>query len=390
MGILDAPGVLPSTVGVGLKTGAFVVAACGGQTASGSLGVGGSGANIVNAVRLPVTTQKWRLHIRNYNIRDSTAYAGQVDFTGVWLSKFTDVATGWDGKAKAAPVQVLTSWTAADLSTEYVSPWVTDANNQFQAGVGHNLSFGYTAATGVSVGRGYAGCFYTGNKADASSQGLTRTAYEGSVFDIWIEYQALTDAPLGLIIGDSLSVGRRAAGDAGLGMLSSWSITHANRTKSLNTNISLSGATLDTWSSAAGFRMSRWNTTPWDYVVLSLGTNNIDNGDDLASIQTKYATTVAQVRSAYPTARIYAATIPPRTWSGDSTAIAAKDLIRPAFNLWIQALPFGIHGCFRFSDPALSSSGDVNRLSADVDSGDGVHLKTIGSQIMEKAIPARV
>ncbi|QFP96814.1 minor tail protein [Gordonia phage Mcklovin] len=373
-------------VGVGLKTGAFTVAAGGGQTPSGSLGVSPNHANIVNTVRLPVTTTRWRLHVRNYNIRDSTAYPGQVAFTGVWLSQFTDVDTGWDGKAKAAPVQAMSAWTATDLSTEYVGPWVTATNLQFQKNANHQLSVGYQAAAGVSVGRGYAGMFYTGNQADASSQGVTRNPSESSVFDIWIEYEAYTDAPLGLVIGDSLTVGRRAANDAGLGMLSSWPVAHSLRTRSLNNNVSLSGGTLDIWASAASFKMSRWSSIPWDYVVIALGTNNIDNGDDLATIKTKYAATVAAARTAYPTAKIYVATIPPRTYSGDN---AAKHVIRNAFNEWIQSLPFGVHGCFRL-DQGLASPTDANALAAAVDCGDGTHMKTIGSQIMDKAIPGRI
>lgn len=211
-------------------------------------------------------------------------------------------------------------------------------------------------------------------------------AYEGSIFDIWIEYQSNTDAPLGLIIGDSLSVGRRATGDAGVGMLSSWLVAHANRTRSLNANIALSGATLDIWSNAASYRISRWSFIAWNYVVVELGTNNIDNGDSLSTIKTKYAATVAAVRSAYPDARIYAGTIPPRNYSTDNTG---KHVIRNGFNLWIQSLPFGLNGCFRI-DQGLASVSDANALSTDVDSGDGVHMKTIGSQIMDKAIPGRI
>jgi lysophospholipase L1-like esterase len=170
-------------------------------------------------------------------------------------------------------------------------------------------------------------------------------------------------------------------------MLSSWPVAHANRTKSLNANISLSGSTLDIWSSAASPRMSRWSGYPWEYVVIALATNNIDNGD-LATIKTKYATTITAVRSAYPTARVYTSTIPPRTWAGDSTQIAAKDLLRPQVNLWLQSLPLGVHGCFRFDDPTLL--GSANRLSTDIDCGDGVHMKTIGYQIMANAIPGRI
>src|SRR3989338_2003469 len=130
---------------VGAKTGIFIVSACGGNTPSSSLGVGGPGVNIVNSVRLPVATKQWRLHIRNYNTRDAVSYPGQVFFNGVWLSPFTDIESGWDAKSKTVPIQVLSGWTASDLSTEYTSPWITASNQQFQKHVGYNLSFGYTA-----------------------------------------------------------------------------------------------------------------------------------------------------------------------------------------------------------------------------------------------------
>lgn len=380
---LDDLHLIADTDLVPTKTGRFVVSAGGGSTDT-TLGVGGAGATVRNVVRVPVPTTKWRLRIRNYNMRDDIANSGVVDFTGVWVGETEIASTGWNGKFAAAPTQALTAFSAGNLNAEYVTPWVTASGAQFSAAKQYQLSFGYTAAASTPVVRGFAGMYYTADKADAATVAPTLFANEQSVFDVVMEYEANTDAPLFLALGDSLTVGRRAAGDAGLGMASSWPIVWGARTRALVTNGALSGSTLDTFNSASALKIARWAGTPWDGVIVALGTNQIENGSTLGSIQVKVGTTLAAIRSALGVQRVYMATVPPRVYTGDD---AGKQTIRLAYNAWLEGLPYGINGVFAIDRPVMNPASP-NTLDPVVSSGDGTHMNRTGSARMAGAVPS--
>lgn len=380
---LDALKVIADTDLVPTKTGRYVVNGAGGSSVS-TLGVGGTGATVRNTVRVPVNTTRWRLRIRNYDIRDDLSYSGQVDFTGVWVGEAEIITTGWNGKFAATPTQALTSFTAANLSTEYVTGWVTAAGAQFAAHKLSQISFGYTAAAATSVVRGFAGMYYTANQADAATVAPTMFANEQAVFDIVLEYEANTDAPIHLAIGDSLTVGRHAASDPGLGMAGSWPVLWGSRTNALVTNGALSGSTLDTWNSSSALKLTRWAGISWDAVIVALGTNQIENGSTLGSTQVKVGTTLAAIRAALGATRIYMCTVPPRVFTGDD---AGKQVIRLAYNAWLMGLPFGIDGAFEIDKPVINPAS-TNTLDPNVSAGDGTHMNRIGSSKLATAVNA--
>lgn len=387
-GQADALFPTKDVLGVGVKRGAYMVSAAGGNTNS-SIGVGSNGASIRNTMRLPVTTTRWRLRLANKNMRDDLATAGAFDFTGMWAARYGNVATGWGGAFGPTPTQYLDAWSVPDLGAGYTSPWITDPTRQFTANIGYQLALGYVGAAGVSVVRGYAGTFYTSDKAHASQVAPAVTAAEVSVFDWWIEYESLTDAPAIVWFGDSLSVGRRGAGDAGLGSMSAAAPAYGVRTRSLVLNNSFSGSTLSTFSDTTKERMTRFGTAQgfaWDAAIVALGTNNIENGDDVATIKTAYGNTLNAIRTLYAPSRIYVCTIPARVYTGDDTA---KHVVRNEINTWLETLPFGVQGCFRL-DQAVKNPAGGNTLDPAVVIADNTHMNTIGSQRMSLVLPGRI
>jgi lysophospholipase L1-like esterase len=382
---LAAAATRARTIVAPTKRAFFVLSTTGGVTTA-SLGRGGDGANPRFAIRLPVATTRWRLRIRNYNTRDDIPQAGQVDFTGAWIGPVASIDTGWDGKFAATPTQALTAFTTADLQDELVTDWVTDPAAQTEPNRLMQVGFGYIGNTsGMLMSRGYQGMFYTSQKNDAGVAAPSPLFQaDVGVFDVVFEYEANTDAPRVLVVADSLTQGRNASGVAGLGGAGSWCTLWGSRSNALVTNAALSGSTLENWQNTSAWKLTRWAAADWDAVVVALGTNNIENGDTLATIKTRYAATLSALRTTASCQRIFAGTIPPRVYSGDD---AAKQVIRLAFNDWIETLPLGITGTFRIDQPVINPAS-TNTLLPTVNTGDGTHINTLGQSRMANVVPS--
>jgi hypothetical protein len=179
-------------------------------------------------LKLPVTTTRWRLRIRNYNSLTNTAKttATSLTMTGAYVGTPSFPTGGgdrWTGIFTATPAQALASASMPLDGSEWTSGWVTAANQQFAAGVAQGLSVGIVSGgscpsffDGVDAGHDMLGLVFsaTGASANVGIAGQPNTTTANilacMVMDLRVEYEFSTPAgsagtPIVLCIGDSIT-----------------------------------------------------------------------------------------------------------------------------------------------------------------------------------------
>lgn len=361
-----------------------------GYSFGGAGGNGGTTAYTEVAMRLPfrlpVSTKRFRVHIRNYDYKGDTTSTGTLSFTGLYVGEQSlSTSTGspdiYTGAFTGTPVTIDSAFSVVD-STEYISPWITAAGSQITGHKSHLLSMGFTCPAATNIFRTFSCMYFSANTAgDAAKAGQTATlgSYfaSPSLLDVWIEYEYAGANPLILHIGDSLVDGRTAtvAGINPHGQDSGYPQQHARRGGSVALVNAYSGITAGTWALTSSSKWTKYDTTNIvpDAVVVHLLTNDLGNNtDSVATMETNYSSIVNKIRALYGNAvPIYASTIMPRGFTG------TQETNRGTLNAWLRNQPRMLAGCFDF-DRAVRSAATPASLDADFDSGDTLHLSVGG------------
>lgn len=259
-------------------------------------------------VRLPVTTRRWRLKLRNY-LQPSTAQT-TLNGTQVKFGKAARLANGnadetgnWDG---APQTLVNSAFTIPANGTFYYSPWFENADQQFQAGQVHLLALGFTSASNTlrtSQGKS----FWWANATSGLDPAITSGSSSAYIpMDFQIEYEVTTDRPAYLFIGDSImegvtgAIGTSSSNIVPTPLHHSYPYMWAERHGGLAVNIALAGIMASQYGDLIGYQQL-WTRVDhslanYDGVVIGLGSNDASSSRTLAQFQTDIANVVAGVR----------------------------------------------------------------------------------------------
>jgi predicted RNA-binding protein with PUA-like domain len=316
-----------------------------------------------------VTIPRWRVHIRNYNLRDGVAFPGALSLVGLILGE-AEISNGAPtGRYVAGTTTTLqgAATTPADGS-EWVSNWF---GTPLDSAKKYMLGYGFTAASGQTVHRGMGPIWNLAGGsaviADAAVYGSRSTL---PPLDIWIECEVPATTRVKGVIGDSLSVGHSSTSP----VHDSFLAAHCRAVGALPVFWAASGDTLANFASATATKATRYDgMAKPDVVFMALGGNDIfGSSTDLATTQALLAETLKVVRAKMTTNIVFSA-----VWPRLDSASAAED-VRQAYNDWLATtLPSGASLYLDTAAPITAAGGRLvdTKWTA---SGGNIHLSTAG------------
>lgn len=366
MGILDAPPTQQfQTV---TKRVTMAIGSKGESSGSNVPGAALTTANPLDVncrtiVKIPVTTTRWRLRIRNYSPLNENAGAGAITFTGAWtgtpdltdagLTSTNDtgpnaVASRWKGGMTATPSQALSSQALPlDASSDYFSPWVTDPALQFQTRTSHAVSYGFTS-NGSSVttffdalATSFEGTSASNSSVCGSATVPSQTPWTRTWLDVRLEYEFSTVAGNAgvlsvVVLGDSGTNGNGDVAAQKLGAASffheSWPGQAAQANGFVVTNMGIGTSSAFNFTAGTGWKWDRVDlaTTVPDLAIISHGSNDIYFGRTSAQIMADVQT-IAQKFRAMGVKYVGTGTVVPRNF-GAFPAPANANLVRGVYN----------------------------------------------------------
>lgn len=351
------------------------------------------------SVKLPVTSSRWRIKMRNYGMLTGNRVA--VTGKGIILGVGDRITTGAGVTSlntgfvdNTATTIVSGDFTIPGDGSWYTSAWVTNSTDQFVGGKEYLIGIAYQSASSITVPCSTGQCFMWTSTANALNPTVKTgsTVPTGIPLDFVIEYECLSSRRSVLMVGDSIAEG--VMGPKGTST-TNWTPQPiwrcypqqwAYRNNALVTNMSLSANRVAQFLTTNNPRFwDRLNLTDakFDAVVLAVGSNDFaaDNRT-LAQFQGDMASLVAQVRSTIGDVDIYYGSIIPRTSSSNAAKVQAND--------WLAALPYGARGYIDF-DAELRTAVDSQAMWADMTT-DNIHPSYKGVErmaaIMSHAMPS--
>lgn len=340
-------------------------------------------AGLRYVMRLPVTTTRWRIKLRNY---DTKLSAAQTAMNGLGVV-FGDHAPGTLGqetgnfRSSAATSVASSGYTIPGDGSWWTSPWVTDPSLQFQASKQHVVGTAWSVASAMTVVRSNLQSFYFTTATDALDPTKTTSTTPGGIpLDMQIEYEAQTARKVFLVVGDSLDEG--FGGDASLAntFYQNWPALWAARNRALAVNIAQPGMASFDWQN--GFSADRWTridiaSSACDGAILGLGANDLANSVTLASFKSNMALIVGNIRSIIGDKPIYLRNVMPKGYTG------AQETLRLSYNTWLNNVPLGAVGVFDMDAAVRDPAANANLLAEN--SYDGVHCTRAGYNRMALA-----
>jgi lysophospholipase L1-like esterase len=287
---------------------------------------------------LPYTTSRWRLRVRNYDVKNEAAVANGASFVGVYVGTQAVDSTG-AGTAgyAAAPTQAMAGFTLPADGSEYVSGWVTAAGSQVAGQVNTLLSLAYTGGdtvTGQSTG--FNKIFFMSGGGSSSHVGDTAAgtfaSYGSAPFDVRIEYEIQAPIAAKLVLAapaDSLTWGNGVQA-APVPLSNSWPAIYARKSGNIIINGGVgSSAPADWAASTAAWKWARLNLdsllVPVDATVVEIGTNGLSGGT-LSYIQGQILGCLTALRALGVTTPVHLMSVAPRNFNhsllANSPAIA--------------------------------------------------------------------
>ncbi len=275
-------------------------------------------------VTLPVTTTRWRLHVRNWRPNTATVVAGAIPFNGVWIGEAKFEPPGsfvgqCIGAFVAAPAQALASFSTPSDGGQYVSSWVTDPTHQFEAMTSHLISMGWVGGptTHARMNGGARGFYGAGAGSAANASVASGASVAGTVnytiFDIWIEYEFTGQQAIGLALGDSLTAGYTQAAP-GVRLPDTWPHRYALLSGCPMLNVGVSGVGAAGLVDPANGAYVKWDiggdlTVP-DFAIVWVGINDAVGQQPVGSVAGYYQDIIENLRD-LGIERIYLCVLPP-------------------------------------------------------------------------------
>lgn len=272
-------------------------------------------------VALPVPTTRWRLRVSNTNALDNTFLTTPMTLSSVYFGYPAHDTSGdrrANGNFTATPTFAVAGGTVPVNGTDLITAWVTDPTLQFAAGVPRLISLAIAttnSGSGVAQCVGNAFLDATSGTSKVGNQTMSVLAFVGLLGDVRVEYECVTDAPLGLAIGDSITRGNSDGDVRALSPGTSWENWPAAASimgRFPMANLGLDIANLDvTFTDPARRSWTRADlaTTVPDFALVALGTNSL--GMPFGSAATYFETIVNYLRVTLGIPRIYLCTIIP-------------------------------------------------------------------------------
>jgi len=369
-----------TAVGYGTKVGAFSFGGAGGASSLTNI----SEMIVRTPFRLPVKPTRARLHVQNRNLKDNLGLTpGAFNFTGLWIGKPVVDATGaLTAGFTAVPTKVLNAFSTPADGSEYVSAWF-DTSAIIDARTDYALSYGYTCAAGQNTHRATGFHWWsniTGDAAKAGNQSMvsTVTTNQSPHLDIWLEYEFAGTNPVNLYVGDSLTDGQRAL----YGARDNYPQMHSRRTGAVAVVLAFSGSSLSPGWDTTSPKYGKYPGMTFNAMYVHLGTNDINGGADLATVQARLGVALGKLRATYGDVPVYLGIVPPRNFA------AGPEAVRVSYNTWLRTLPFNATGTMDF-DRAVRSASNLAVIDGDFDGGDGTHMNTGGYDKFAQAVPTR-
>ena len=311
--------------------------------------------NDVNA-RIPfmlgAEALEWRVHIRNYNDKTATAYAGALNFSGVYVGEHERDSEGLlSGAFKSTPVTVAGAFVSNSAGEEWVSQWMT--SNPLEAHKDYLVSYGYSCPAQSNYVAS-AGGWTTSSATDAALLAPVRTSAKSVPLDVWIEVKVREDTKVVAYIGDSLTLGIQAT----LPAYDSWPAKHAVANGVIHSVYAIGGSQATDWTDTSARRLSKWSAmaSP-DAVVLALGNNDIFSYNvDLATMKARTIAVIAMARS-FMSDAVYLTTVLPRIG-----AMPGAQDVWEQFNAWCLQTPGGVRMTYDFAERIANAAGDTDPL----------------------------
>lgn len=337
-------------------------------------------------IRVPRTTIRWRVAVSNDNVRENIGTGGAIGVSGVWFAPAAFDALGAiTSSCTKAPVQVMPAGTtpaASATPNRLVGPWIEAPADQLVEGVTYHVSYHITANNiPVVKDSGFGWYATTGDPAtNAAAQAGTWAGFADDPFgDVEIEYEtAPTDAPVLMVLGDSLSDGWRAQ----YGVHSAWPTVFGQLTGVIPVLNTYARATLANFGTAAHRKYTRYAGLSVDAVHIALGANDV-NVLTLAQMQAGFANVLTAVRATWGSlVPIHASTVPPSTIYS-----AGGQTTRTAYNNWLRTQPHGVAGTVDF-DRVLRSTANIQALDPEYAHTDAQHITSAGHAAQAVLMPA--
>jgi lysophospholipase L1-like esterase len=328
-------------------------------------------------VLLSASSRRGRVHIRNKNDRTNTVYPGALSVKGIWRGPAARDSTGaLNGQWAAAPTQVQGAFTTSADGAEWVSEMLTF---DFDAGKDYLIGVGYTCAAQTNHG-GLGGSWRSAYSAEvgdlAPAHALTRS--QNAALDIWVEFEIDAAVPIIAHLGDSLTIGT----NADLPVYESPARKHSIANGVWAAHYAHHGSQMTSWIAGD---ISRWTkyagTGAADAVLVSLGSNDIFNGDALATVKANLSTLLGLARS-YISPTVYLSTILPR-----NNGTTANETVRASYNNYLATLPGGAVNVFDYA-AAIADPANTSRMDSRYSTADDVHSNTAGYARIARAIVA--
>lgn len=327
--------------------------------------------------KLAVDTNRFRVHFRNYNYRQWLSYAGSLDFLGAGFGELVLDGGELTSTFKAAPLSISGAVTTNQFGNEWVTPWV---NVKTKANTPYAISYAYNSPSGQdnfgSVGGGWLST-NTAGLLDVADGTLAKT--KQLPLDIWIEVEVDAGTRVIAYLGDSLTCGV----SADLPVYDSWANRHALKQGALPMMYGFSGDGFNGYINSAQPKLTKWaaQARP-DALVCALGSNNIFQGNDMATMQAQMKTALDLV-TAVTCNNVYLTTILPRF-----TAQSAYEPMRKTWNDYLKtALPYNAVACFEAAEKFTDASGDLLDVKWAASSTD-FHLNRAGYARFAAQVPA--
>ncbi|UFS59461.1 SGNH/GDSL hydrolase family protein [Subtercola endophyticus] len=337
--------------------------------------------------KLAVKTNRWRVHIRNFCDRAATAYTGSLSVTGIWFGTQVVNSDGsLSGQWASAPTQVQGAFTTDAAGAEYVSGWVTAAGSQFVPYAEHMISLGYTCAAQNNQ-KGVGGGWTSAASTDAATVGAVsgQTLQEYTPLDVWIECEIDSKVHVVMFHGDSLT----AASESTIPVYDSYATRWALANGCFAQILANHGSLYATWNDSTAWKYAKYyGLSLPDAVFEDLGSNDIFNGNSLATVQASQNVVMGILRANFSNAIFYG-TVSPR--NGTATD-SARETVRLAFNESNRALAGGAVQAFDTGHQVEATAGGTldTRYIASTETPNNVHLNTKGQAVKALGIPAHL
>lgn len=324
--------------------------------------------------RLPVNfgvdIPRWRVHLRNYNLRDSAAQTGALSITGISIGEAEIDANGqYTGNWIDGTQQLLHgSVTTPSTGSEWVSPFFDYPLDKSKA---YLFSYAFTGATGQQVVEAQGGGFVLTNGSVAvHSVSVASTMSKTMPLMVWVEAEVPEATPVKAVVGDSLSVGVSAT----LPVHDSWLAKLCRAEGALPMFWAASGDTLANFANDLAWKFHQWKALARpDVTYFALGSNDIFGASaTFADMKTRFYNSWLKLR-AFTGPNVVLCSIFPR-FNGS----APEEAVRKQYNDWLEtSLPGGASYFIDMAMAITNPDGSTLSLKYAASSTD-IHLTSQG------------